>query len=188
MNEIVKLEIPSTLFERIKRHAIPFVDLTPVAVIERWADHFEGKKEDEAPPKMPAQLAPPAHKSVNPINPPSLLHTRCRGTFGNTEIRKWNDLLRVAHVQAFQAVKSFDVLRTITHAQIRKGNHEGDCGFHFIPQVGFSLQGVDANKAWEHALRLAQYLKVPIRIVVEWRNNEKAEFPGEIRTLEWQSE
>ena len=40
----IQLEIPESLFVRIQKHAIPFVDLTPISVIERWADHFEGQQ------------------------------------------------------------------------------------------------------------------------------------------------
>ncbi len=184
----VTLAIPTALFERIKRHAIPFVDLTPVSVIERWADHFEGQVETKTPLKIPDSVGVESHRMLNPLSPPSLLHTRCRGAFGETEIRKWNDLVRVAHIQTFEKVKSFDSLRTITYAQVRNGDHEGDSGFHFIPQGGFSLQGVDANHAWEYALRLAQYLRVALRVVVAWRNNEKAAFPGQSGVLEWRPE
>jgi hypothetical protein len=88
-------------------------------------------------------------------------------------------------VQALAKAESIETLLTVTHAQVRKGDHSGDSGFHFVPEFGLSIQGVDANKAWEYSLRLAQYLKVPVSVRVEWRNKEGAAHPGEIALLEW---
>jgi hypothetical protein len=185
----IQLEIPEALFDRIKKNAIPFVDLTPVSVLERWANHF-----DKAATASPAAPTPevsvsvsvaPAGRTLNPLSPPSLLHTRCRGTFGTVPFRKWNDLVRTAHVQAHAKAGSFESLLTVTHAQLRKGDHSGDSGFHFVPEIALSIQGVDANKAWEYSLRLAQYLKAPLVVNVEWRHKAGAEFPGETALLEW---
>ena len=182
----IKLEIPESLFTRIQKHAIPFVDLTPVSVIERWADHFEGQKIGTNGHPSPRSTAPEVPgKKFSPVNPPDLMHTRCRGTFGTLPFRKWNDLVRIAHTQAFAKAQSFDALRAVTHAQIRKGDHSGDSGYHFVSEIGISVQGVDANHAWQYALGLAQFLKTPIRVSVEWRHNDKAAFPGEMGTIEW---
>ena len=183
----IQLEIPQALFDRIKKNAIPFIDLTPVSVLERWADHFEKAPPATAPtPAVAVSIAvAPAGRTLNPLSPPSLLHTRCRGTFGVTSFRKWNDLVRIAHVQAYAKAGNFESLLSVSHAQLRKGDHSGDSGFHFVPEIGISIQGVDANKAWEYSLRLAQYLKVPLVARVEWRHKEDAAFPGETGILEW---
>jgi len=69
-------------------------------------------------------------------------------------------------------------------ARIRSGNHS-EKGYHFIPEIGLSLQGVDANRAWAYSLRLAKAVSVPIFISFEWRNNDKAAFPGKSGVLEW---
>ena len=182
----IHLEIPEPLFTRIQKHAIPFVDLTPVSVLERWADHFEGKPVPKNGHSPVTSAAPePVGKKFNPLSPPDLMHTRCRGTFGTIPFRKWNDLLRIAHAEAFAKAGSFEALKAITHAQIRNGDHSGDSGYHFLPKTGISVQGVDANHAWIYALPLAQYLKTPIRVSFEWRHNDKAAFPGETGILEW---
>ncbi len=183
----IQLEIPDALFERIKKNAIPFVDHTPVAVLERWADYFDKTPSASSATSSvtpPATIAPTG-RTLPPLSPPSLLHTRCRGTFGTALFKKWNDLVRIAHTQAYAKAGSFEALLAVTHAQIRKGDHSGDSGFHFVPEIGLSIQGVDANKAWEYSLRLAQYLKTPLVMSVEWRNKEGAEFPGETGLLEW---
>jgi len=176
------LEIPPHLFARLQKHAVPLVD-TPISVIERWADHFEAtaKSTNGAPPPPTVN----AGLSFDPLSPPDLLHTRVEGTLGDIHFRKWNELVRLAHVEAFKKAGSFENLRAATHSQIRNGNHEGDSGFHYLPDIGVSVQGVDARHAWTYALRLAQYMKKPLRVQVTWRNNEKAAYPGETATMEW---
>ncbi len=182
----INLEIPDSLFTRIQKHAIPFVDLTPISVIERWADHFEGQKvETGSAPNSTTPAPEPLGKKFSPLTPPDLMHTRCRGTFGTLHFRKWNDLVRIALTQAFAKTQSFEALRAVTHAQIRNGDHSGDSGYRYMPEIGISVQGVDANHAWQHALGLAQFLKTPLRTTLEWRHNDKAAFPGETGTIEW---
>jgi hypothetical protein len=182
----IQLEIPEGLFTRIQKHAIPFVDLTPISVIERWADHFEGQQHKPlAQHALGFQTAENSGKKFSPLTPPDLMHTRCHGTFGNLSFRKWNDLVRIAHTQAFAKAQTFEALKTVTHAQIRKGDHSGDSGYHYVPEIGISVQGVDANHAWLYSLRLAQFLKVPLRASIEWRHNEKAAFPGQAGVVEW---
>jgi hypothetical protein len=179
----ITIEISETLYQRLQKHAVPFVD-TPVTVIERWADHFEAKSSDAIKKPLPNIISDRPNKKFNPIQPPDLFHTRSQGNFGSIAFSNWNDLLRVAHIEAFAKAKSFEELRIITHAQVRKGSHS-DSGYHFVPEIGISIQGVDANHAWRYSLRLAQYLKTPLRALVEWRNNEKAAHPGTSGILEW---
>jgi hypothetical protein len=180
----ITLEIPESLYQRLQKHAIPFVD-TPISVIERLADHFEAKPSDPIRKTLPStSISDRPHKKFNPLQPPDLFHTRSQGTFGSIAFSNWNDLVRIAHIETLAKTESFEELRTVTHAQIRKGSHS-DSGYHYVPEIGISLQGVDANHAWRHALRLAQYLKTPLRAQVEWRNNEKAAYPGTSGVLEW---
>lgn len=182
----IQLEIPEALFDRIKKNAIPFVDHTPVSVLERWATHFENER--PAAGSLPAKAADPIEspgKKFSPQSPPNFMHTRCQGKFGAVAFRKWNDLVRIAHVQTYAQAKSFEGLLSVTHAQIRKGDHSGYSGYHFVPEIGISIQGVDANHAWLYALRLAQYLKIPLVVRVEWRHNKKAAHPGETGVIEW---
>ena len=178
----MQIEIPDSLFERLKAHAEPFVD-TPATVIARWADHFDGVGAGGSEGKASGDPGVGVRK-FDPLNPPDLLHTRCRGVFGTESFSKWNDLMRIAHIQAAKKAGSFEALRTVTIAQIRKGNH-ADNGFRYVPEIGISLQGVDAIRAWNYSLKLAQYLGVILSITIEWRNNNKAEHPGESGLLEW---
>src|SRR6185436_14421881 len=91
---------------------------------------------------------------------------------------EWNELMRIAHTEALKKAGSFEGLRRVTRARILEGEFAYN-GYKFIPECDLSLQGVDANRAWEHSLRLAIYLNVPLRAEIEWRNNEKSAYPGE---------
>ena len=179
----VKLEISDALYRRLQKHAVPFID-TPLSVIEKWADHFEHTQTDKAPSTAELPTVEYGAKKLDPIHPPDLFHTRARGTFGSAPFSNWNDLVRIAHIAAFNQVGSFEQLRNVTHAQIDKGERS-DSGYKFVPEIGISLQGVDANHAWQHALRLAKHLKQPLRVTVEWRHNPKAAHPGAAGVLEF---
>ena len=111
-------------------------------------------------------------------------HTRVRGEFGSTLFSNWNDLLRIAHIHAFKKAGGFEELRKLTRAQIRKGAYS-DEGYRFVPEIGVSIQGVDAGHAWEYTLRLAIHLKVPVKAEIEWRHNDKAAHPGERGFMFW---
>ncbi len=183
----MQIEIPEPLLKRLQAHATPFID-TPVSVIERWGDFYDlnHKKPALAPEPTRQTAAPVGEKlrQLDPNGPPNLFHTTVRGEFGGQHFSNWNDLLRTAHIAAFKQAKSFEELRRVTRAQISPGSRS-DSGYHFLAEIGVSLQNVDADHAWEYALRLATYLKVPLRAVVEWRHNDKAAHPGERAALSW---
>lgn len=183
----MQIEIPEPLLKRLQRHATPFVD-TPVNVIERWADFYEQHNQQKADFKadskhFPTDI-PQGIRQFDPKRPPSLLHTRVCGEFAETPYSNWNDLLRIAHIHAFREARSFEELRKVTRAQIRKGSYSNE-GHKFVPEIGISIQGVDADHAWPYALRLAVHLKVPLQAEIEWRNNDKAAHPGERGVMLW---
>lgn len=178
--------IPEALFQRLQKHAVPFVD-TPPMVIERMVDFFEshnGSQEAVETNGTPAPSPSDTIRKFSETRPPDLTHTRVHGEFAGLDFFKWSDLMQLSHRKALETVGSFEELTKVTRAQIRKGNYSAN-GFKPIPETGISLQGVDANHAWEHAFRLARFLKVPIRAVIEWRHNDKAAYPGEQGRLEW---
>jgi hypothetical protein len=184
----MQIEIPEPLLKRLQKDAIPFVDTNPMSVIERWADFYERHNNQKAEIKSDKQTqavkTPNGVRKFEPHSPPNLFHTTVRGEFGVISFSKWNDLLQIAHVQAFKKTKSFDELRKVTRAQIKSGT-KTDEGYRPIPEIGISIQGVDANHAWKHALRLAIYLKVPLKAEIEWRHKDEAAFPGERGFLAW---
>ena len=184
----MQIEIPDQLLVRLQKHAIPFID-TPLSVIEKWADFYDRHNQQKPESKTASPIhvtvqTPADERRFDPQRPPSLLHTRVSGEFGSASFSNWNDLVRIAHVHAFKQAPSFEELRKVTRAQIKKGSYS-DEGYHFVPDIGISVQGVDATHAWEYALRLAIYLKVPLKAEIEWRNNDKAAYPGKRGILAW---
>jgi hypothetical protein len=181
----MKLDLPDPLYKRLHKYSV-FANLQVPFLIERWADYFEAKANDVSAPVAPEIPATePGAKKLDPLRPPDLFHTRVRGNLGLITFSNWNDLLRAAHIQAFAKAGSFEELGNRTHARIQKGCHSAS-GYRPLPEIGISIQGVDANHAWTYSLRLAQYLKTPLRAVVEWRHNQKAAHPGERAILEWE--
>jgi hypothetical protein len=157
----------------------------PLAFIDRLVDYFERTTNVFVSLKLSDQsVVQYVVKKLDSIHPPDLFHTRVRGSFGATPFSNWNDLVRIAHIAAFKKAGSFDELRQVTHAQIARGERS-DSGYKFVDEIGVSIQGVDANHAWEHALRLAKYLRQPLEALVEWRHNPKAAHPGESGVLEF---
>jgi hypothetical protein len=188
----MQIEIPEALFARLQKHATPLVD-TPSSVIERWADFYEEQNtrsislanSNISDSKHSVGDNPQPMRQLSAERPPSLLHTRVRGQFGAIPFSNWNDLVRIAHVQAFkEKAQCFDALRKVTRAQIKEGRYSSE-GYHHVPEIGVSIQGVDADRAWEYALRLAIYLKTPLQAEVEWRHNDKAAHPGECAVISW---
>lgn len=186
-----QIPISDALFQRLQKHAVPFED-TPATVIERMVDFYEEHNIPQGKSAKPATGSdePPSVavreeiRKFDPRRPPDLCHTRVRGEFAGTGYSKWTDLMRIAHIKAYKTAGSFEALREVTRAQIRNGS-QNDNGFKPIPEIGLSLQGVDANHAWSHSLRLAQHLNVPLRALVEWQNKDNAAFPGEEGLLAW---
>ncbi|MEN3369195.1 MAG: hypothetical protein V7609_1338 [Verrucomicrobiota bacterium] len=179
----ITLEIPEALYKRLQKHAVPFVD-TPLSVIEKWADHFEHGKNGKTASIAESPTVEYGAKKLDPLHPPDLFHTRARGTLGATRFSNWNDLVRIAHIAAFKQAGSFEELRNVTLAQIDKGER-ADSGYKFVPDIGISIQGVDANHAWPYALRLAKFVKQPLHAAIEWRHNAKAAHPGSTGVLEF---
>ena len=185
------IEIPEPLLKRLQKHATPFID-TPVTVIERWAnfyeEHFRESSSNGSAIQTNSNLDRMHVESVlqfDPKRPPSLLHTRVRGEFSGIPYSNWNDLVRIAHIEAFKKkARTFEGLRSATRAQIKMGNHSTE-GYRFVPEINISIQGVDADRAWEYSLRLAIYLNDSLTAEVEWRENDKAAYPGQRGMMSW---
>lgn len=101
---LVAEEIPS-----IKRIDKKVIDrLTPIlrkaiqsAILDHVARSFNAPIPIETTQNEEAKKEQLSIKKFNHSNPPDLQHTRCQGTFGSSPFRKWNDLVRIAHIQAF---------------------------------------------------------------------------------------
>jgi hypothetical protein len=124
---------------------------------------------------------------LDPDSYGSLVHTKVlSASVDGREIHrpKWNGLREHLHTLALKRLGSFDALKKASGARLRPGRFEKD-GFKYLPQGDFSIQGVDASSSWDHALRIARTMSVPIKVTLEWRDKEGATHPGRRGLLEW---
>ncbi len=51
-------------------------------------------------------------------------------------------------------------------------------GFRYYPDLGISIQGQSAQKAWKEVSRIADKHGIAVQVTFQWRDNEKAQYPG----------
>jgi hypothetical protein len=56
-------------------------------------------------------------------------------------------------------------------------------GFRYHPELGISVQGQSASDAWKEVDRLAKRWRVPVTVEFWWRQNPKAQHPGQTGLL-----
>jgi hypothetical protein len=180
------ITLSDTTFAMLQVLAQPFVD-TPESVIASLAD-AEIKRRKVEPLRKTGDLH--IHDCAQRLDPDrheSLTHAKLlSASFDGKELHrpKWNGLLHHAHQVALDRLGSFDTLTRASSANLRAGRYEQD-GFYYLAEADFSIQGVDSNLAWSHALGIARHLRIPIRVKFEWRHKDGAARPGEVAVLEW---
>lgn len=124
---------------------------------------------------------------LNPDSHENLAHARLISAVvdGRPVLRaKWNSMLEYLHVLGRKRMGSFEKLDGVSRARLRKGRYEQD-GYKYLHEADLSIQGVDANLAWDRSLGLARALGVPIEVKFEWRQKEGAAHPGATAVLQW---
>ena len=174
------VRIPEPIYKRLQAIAVPFED-TPVTVIDRLLSEYEVRHQSQ-------QLTESEnYRVLDPDAPSNLRHTwLIRAVINSSEIHQpnWNRIVDAAHVLAFHMDLSVEALIKLTLSNVVKGENN-TCGFHYLPEVNISIQGVDANHAWRNTLHIAKNLKVPVEVYFEWYNKEGAAYPGEKGKLVW---
>jgi hypothetical protein len=116
-----------------------------------------------------------------------LTHTRLiSAKFGNTPIQKvsWNNLAKYAIETAYRKLGSFEALRQASRANLRQGKYEKE-GYFYLPDIDVSVQGMASNMSWDNTARLAHAVGVPVEVMFEWRNNDRAVKPGQVGRLSY---
>src|ERR1700677_116910 len=171
------VELSAHTFARLQVHAVPLVDNIET-VIGRLLDFYEAK--DGAPAAENGESGAKIRK-FNPLSPPSLTHTKVLDAefcgrpleYGQAN---WNGLLNVAVREAKDRSKSTADLKRLIVIPYLEGRKE-DEGYRFLPEIGLSIQGQDANGAWKAACHIAQRLGVTAAAIFVWREKEGAAFP-----------
>lgn len=189
------ITITDETFGMLQQVAEPLID-TPDSIIRKALSVFIELHHNSEKVRPRATTIPEATIHLNaasgtPFNsdsPPNLTHTSfISGNVGGTRVTKWNNLLLEAHAKAFKALKGdFSALQRVSEAHIQEGEITGS-GFRPAVGHGFSVQGVDANKAWALSLALAKKFSFPISIEFRWQQKDNAAFPGKLGRMDWGS-
>jgi hypothetical protein len=59
----------------------------------------------------------------------------------------------------------------------------GSEGYKYQPELGISIQGQSAQDAWKEIHRLAEKHHIAAEVRFQWRENDKAQYPGRIGVL-----
>jgi hypothetical protein len=173
------VELSPHTFARLQAHAVPLIDDIE-SVINRIIDYYEAKGGTPLPTSFGS--ASENVRQFTPATPPDLTHTKvlaielCGKPLQHGQVN-WNGLLFAAIREAKARTKTLaDFTRLMLVNFVEK--QKGDEGFRFLPDVGISVQGQDANASWRAACNLAQQLGFQLKVTFAWRQKEGAAFPG----------
>lgn len=172
-----EITINTKTYERLQRHAKPFVD-TPDTVINLALDALDQLSGRRATSNGAA--AEPERR-VDPRLLPSLTHTKVLDASIDGELipkANWNLLLDEILRRAMKRLGSFENLRKLCPVNMVKGHKEGE-GYSYLPDIDVSVQGQDANAACRTVVTAAQGLGIALDIGFMWRPKEGAAHPGE---------
>ena len=172
-----EIAIHQSTFERLQRHAKPFVD-TPDAVITRALDALE--QQGTLPP-LDATRPANEERHLDPRALPNLTHSKVleASIDGEPMARpKWNRVLVEVLRRAMSRAGSFSRLQHACPANMVQGRKE-DEGYSYLSEIDLSIQGQSANKACHAIVTTSQEFGIALDIGVMWRANDAAAYPGE---------
>jgi hypothetical protein len=169
------IEISDELFARMQAFAAPLVD-TPETIISRALAALESGA-DTGPPHGGSKI-----RSFNPAVPPNLSHTTPkRMVLGGRPLPRsetyWNTLM----LEVIRKAREEGLTPKQIHAALSVNSVVGEKdfnGYKFLPDVGISVQGQDANSAWRQTYELATTIGTAVEVEFVWQNNPKAAMPG----------
>jgi len=162
-----------SLFARLQSHAAPFVD-TIDDVIGRALDALDATKgnltvADSGAPHV-----------CNPAAMPSLTYTTPKKlSLNGVPIIKevyWNTLMNETIRAAGKQGLSPDLILGLMKVPAKPGEFDGP-GYKFIEEAGISVQGQNANRAWQQTYAIADALDFTVEAEWVWQNNDKAHLP-----------
>jgi len=172
---------------RLRRLGEAYVD-TFDSIIGRLLDHFEkpqGASTVAAVAQsnhgLPTVAGDPNVRELDPFAPVSLTHTKVTwASFGGKDLvaSSWNGLLDEAVRVAAARFRPLSAMRKIVPVNMVEGR-KSDEGYHFLSDVGLSVQGQDANDAWLCVAHVARQLGCAVEVHFFWRTREGAAYPGE---------
>lgn len=185
------VRISDETFAMLQQVALPLVD-TPDSAIRKALEVYlevEGKSHPKTKPEKSTpktEQTAPGVMTFAPDTPPNLTHTSfLRGEVGETAVNKWNHLLLAAHVEAYQKLGSdLAALQRMSESNVQSGEID-EGGYKPARGFGFSVQAVEANKAWVISYHLARTLNFQIAAEFRWQLKDKAAHPGVVGRISW---
>lgn len=116
---------------------------------------------------------------------PSLTFTKpMKATIDGKTIKNpnWASILHfmIARVKA----KGFEGEKLVRELGIpSKATSYDDEGYKYVSELGISVQGQSAADAWKEVDRLAKKWRIPVNVEFVWRQNPKAQHPGDAGVL-----
>ena len=170
---------PSTL-ERLKSHAIPFVD-TEDSVINRGLDALETLGTNS----VPIDDDQVNERIMNPQSLSSLTHTTVLSAMiDGKPLPKpnWNktrnDMLR----RGMEHFGNFDRLSQACRINMVQGKKEHK-SYSYMPDIDISVQYQGANEACLGIITLAKILSITLEIAFYWLPKDRAAYPGQTGRL-----
>ncbi len=150
---------------------------------------YEASRSTPAIPPIPA--APPvvavgdfrtSIHDFSPLAPPELKHSRVgQVILAGKELShaetNWNQLLAATIREAMARIKNLSEVRHLITVNSVVGRKE-DEGYRYLPGVGLSVQGQDANAAWRAALHIAKHIGCDLCVVFTWPEKPDLAYPG----------
>ena len=184
----VAIEISESTYDRLRRHAVPFED-TPESVIVRLLEerssggqHHQPDDNGERDLVAPDQGPHPDIVIENPARPPSLRHTKVtRAEVDGSEVVKpnWTKIRQALVTKAARTDHGYSLHQLLAVCPVNAVEGvKTDEGYTFYETLGISIQGQDANHAWQAAATVAKALGVSVEVCFQWRTKPDAAYPG----------
>jgi hypothetical protein len=172
------VELSDDTFTRLQKLATPLVDTVETIIIEGCKLLEERRAIGQT--ALPTQLPGAGPRQFSAASPPNLTHTKVLSIkLEGTPLphATWNGLLFEIVRRAKPRLQNADDARRLIIVNFVPGKKD-DEGYRFIPEVGLSVQGQDANAAWRGASHIAQQIGLRVEAEFVWRTKNGAEFPG----------
>lgn len=177
------IELSAELISQLHSLAIPFVEVTPQAVIERLVNEALASKSVVGVEDARST----AIRQFSASSPPDLRHTHVlevvlAGKPLAPDQANWNGLLRASAELAAQSVKAHSELRDLITVRHEEGEVEDGKrrGYYYLSSVNLSVQGREADGAWRMARHVAQRLGHTLKVTFEWPHKDGSAHPGVI--------
>lgn len=201
IKHVRKIEVSQETYDRLQQRAVPFED-TPESVIVKLLDESGSQGQpstgraggvadgvDEVLTGTAlGKSAQPFGAGVkidvaidDPFNPPSLKHTKVlHAEVDGQEVVKANwTTVRQTVVAIALGRGGYNVRQLLEMCPMNAvETPKNDEGYTYYVDLGVSIQGQDANHAWQATAAVARALGLGVKVWFQWRTKPDAEYPG----------